>query len=200
MLRRYFNALILSPLLLIAVAAFIALIVSSLSYSWGAATTFATLFVGLLAAIVVYWQGALIKRQLAFSTYLDLDKEWNSLDMMNARRNAHVDENIWDVSPLEAILEFFEKLASLFKTSRDINFIYDSTLGWYAAHYFLYAREHGRIKHLRALWEDDIYSDLEDFYDYYRSRAGGFTKAAQISWETERLSRERRFWEQERKG
>ena len=55
----------------------------------------------------------------------------------------------WNHSRLEGILEFFEKLASMFKLSGDMPFIYQSTLGWYAAQYFLFAREHGQIKYLR---------------------------------------------------
>jgi hypothetical protein len=83
---------------------------------WNAATTFATLLVGLISADVVVWQGYVIKRQLAFSTYLDLDKEWNSEALVEARQTVHApDTDEWDHSRLEAILEFFEKLASLFK-------------------------------------------------------------------------------------
>ena len=39
---------------------------------------FATILMGIATIWVITWQGSLIKRQLAFSTYLDLDKEWNS--------------------------------------------------------------------------------------------------------------------------
>ena len=52
---------------------------------WDASTAYATLFVGLIAAFMVVWQGNLIKQQIAFSTYLDLDKEWNSAQMIEAR-------------------------------------------------------------------------------------------------------------------
>jgi hypothetical protein len=53
---------------------------------WDAASVFATLFVGFLAADVVIWQGYLIKRQLAFSTFLDVDSEWNEKEMIEAVR------------------------------------------------------------------------------------------------------------------
>jgi hypothetical protein len=69
----------------------------------------------------------------------------------------------WDHSRLEGILEFFEKLASLFKLSADMPFICESTLGWYAVRYFLFARAHCQIEYLRNLWQDDLYQDLEDF-------------------------------------
>lgn len=76
------------------------------------------------------WQDYLIKRQFAFSTYLDLDKEWNSHEMTEARQTVHAPgSEARDLSRLEGILEFFEKLASMFKLSGDMPFIYQSTLG-----------------------------------------------------------------------
>ncbi|MGO9403124.1 MAG: hypothetical protein ACLPVW_06595 [Terriglobales bacterium] len=168
--------------------------------SWEAATTYATLFVGLIATDVVVWQGYLIKRQLAFSTYLDLDKEWNSDEMIKARQAVHAPgTEEWDHSRLEGILEFFEKLASMFKLSGDMPFIYQSTIGWYAAQYFLFAREHGQIKYLRDLWQDHLYQDLEDLYTFYLVSEVGRSQEAQRAWELKRLTTEARFWEQERK-
>ena len=167
--------------------------------SWEAATTYATLFVGLIAADVVVWQGYLIKRQLAFSTYLELDKEWNSKEMIEARQAVHAPgSEDWNHSRLEGILEFFEKLASMFKLSGDMPFIYQSTLGWYAAQYFLFAREHGQIKYLRDLWQDHLYQDLEDLYTFYVRSEVGRTQKAQRAWEVKRLTTDKRFWEQER--
>jgi hypothetical protein len=147
MARRYIVRLVFGILTL---TAFAALVGAIYFRYWDAATTYATLLVGLIAADVVVWQGYVIKRQLAFSTYLDLDKEWNSKAMVEARQTVHVpDTDEWDHSRLEAILEFFEKLASLFKLAGDMPFIYESTLGWYAVRYFLFAREHGQIEHLQ---------------------------------------------------
>jgi hypothetical protein len=168
--------------------------------AWDAATTFATLFVGLLAADVILWQGYLVKRQLTFSTYLDLDKEWNSDEMIQTRQNVHAPKTEeWDHSRLEAILEFFEKLASMFRISGEMPFIYQSTLGWYAAQYFLFARAHGQIDYLRKLWQENLYADLEDFYRFYVRREAGRSRNAQQAWEAKRLSTEDTFWEQERK-
>jgi len=168
--------------------------------SWEAATSWATLFVGVLAADVVVWQGYLIKRQLAFSTYLDLDKEWNSPEMIEARQSVHAPgTEEWDYSRLETILEFFEKLALMFKISGDMPFVYRSTLGWYAAHYFLFAREHGQIKELRDLWQDPVYEDIESFYNFYLGREAGHSKRSRRAWEKKRLATEVEFWEQEGK-
>jgi hypothetical protein len=182
-------------------AAFIKLIGAIHCRAWDAATTYATVFVGFVAADVVVWQGYLIKRQLAFSTYLDLDREWNSLAMMKARQTVHApDSDEWDQSRLEGILEFLDKLASMFKLSGEMPFIYQSTLGWYAAQYFLFAREHGQIEHLRTLWKDDLlYADLEDLYSFYLRREAGWKRTRQRAWEATRLTTESEFWRQERK-
>ena len=146
------------------------------------------------------WQGYLIKRQLAFSTYLELDKEWNSKPMIELRQTVHAPRtDEWDHSLLGGILEFFEKLSSMFVLSGEMPFIYQSTLGWYAAHYFLFAREHGQIQGLRGLWQEDLYSDLEKFYSFYIRKEAGWRHNAQRACEVKRLSTEKKFWEQERK-
>ena len=190
--RRYAFIVIFGALTL---ASIILLIRFAYCRSWEPATVFATLFVGMLAADVVIWQGYLIKRQLAFSTYLDLDKEWNEKEMIDARKAVHApDSEEWDDSRLEAILEFFEKVATLFKTSGDIQLFYGSTLGWYAAHYFLFAREHGQIAHLRELWQGELYKDVESFYKFYPRRDAGFRKKTKRDWELKRLTTEKKFW------
>ena len=176
------------------------LIISATRGHWDAATAYAALLVGLVAASVVVWQGYLIKQQIAFSIYLDLDKEWNSAEMLEARKTVHAPgSNEWDLSRLEAILEFFEKLASMYKLSGGMPFIYQSTLGWYAAQYFLFSREHGQIHHLRELWKDVPYQDLEDLYSFYLVNEVGRDIEAQREWEARRLTTESHFWEQERK-
>jgi hypothetical protein len=175
------------------------LVRSAFCNTWDSATD-ATLFVGMLAADVIVWQGYLIKQQLAFSTYLDLDKEWNSREMIEARKAVHAPgSEHWNHSKLETILEFFEKLAKLFKISGDRSLIYESTLGWYAAQYFLLAREHGQIEYLRELWQDQLYEDIEDFYNFDLTKAAGRGEKVRKAWEAKRLATEVKFWEQERK-
>jgi hypothetical protein len=176
------------------------LVICIRSGRWDAATMWAALLVGVVAAVVVVWQGYLIKQQIAFSTYLDLDKEWNSAEMIEARQTVHEPgSDDWDHSRLEGILEFFEKLASMYKLSGDMPFIYQSTLGWYAARYFLFAREHGQIQHLRQLWKDKLYKDLEDLYTFYVRNEMKHNKKTQKEWEAQCLRTEEKFWEQERK-
>ena len=192
---------ILAFFALLTLIPFVALVISAMHGRWDAATTFATFFVGLIAADVVVWQGYLIKRQLAFYTYLDLDKEWSSDSMIEARQSVHEPgSDEWDHSRLETMLEFFEKLASLFKLSGDMPFIYQSTLGWYAARYFLYAYEHNQVQYLRKLWkEDNIYRDIEDFFNFYVEKEVGGNRKARQNWKERRLASEEQFWEQERR-
>ena len=125
-------------------------------------------------------------------------KNFTTKAMVAARQTVHApDTDEWDHSRLEAVLEFFEKLASLFKLAGDMPFIYESTLGWYAVRYFLFAREHGQIEHLQNLWKDDLYQDLKDLYAFYLRAEVGRSQKAQRAWEDQALTTEKRFWEQE---
>jgi hypothetical protein len=145
-------------------------------------------------------KGTSSSSRFAFSTYLDLDKEWNSDEMLNIRKTVHAPESgKWEKSRLEGILEFLEKFALMYKLSGDMSFIYQSTIGWYAAHYFLFARQHGQIKKLRELWGDDVYQDLEQLYKFYLINEVGRQKKSQEAWEAKRLLTEDKFWTQERK-
>jgi hypothetical protein len=158
----------------------------------------ATLLVGLVTADVIWWQGYLIKRQLAFSTFIEFDKEWNSSEMLEIRKKVRHPQGIWDVSSLEGVLEFFEKIAA-FRIAGVIDFdlIYNSTLGWYAALYWFFAREGGQIRSLRdEIWKDYVYGDLENLYSEYLSQGDEDQKA----WESKRKETEATFWAQERKG
>ena len=121
--------------------------------------------------------------------------------VIEARQSVHAPgSDEWDHSRLETMLEFFEKLASLFKLSGDMPFIYRSTLGWYAARYFLYAYEHNQVQYLRKLWkEDNIYRDIEDFFNFYVEKEVGGNRKARQNWKERRLASEEQFWEQERR-
>jgi hypothetical protein len=184
---------------IVALFTLVPLINAAVHSRWDAATTYATLLIGFMAGDMVVWQGYLIKKQLAFSTYLELDREWNSQEMIEARKTVHAPgSEEWNLSRLEAILEFFEKLASMFKLSGDMPFIYQSTLGWYAAQYFLFADNHGQIKYLRQLWDADVYQDLEDLFTYYLQHEVGRKQEAQDRWKARHLAIEEKFWQQER--
>jgi len=162
----------------------------------------ATLLIGLITADVIWWQGFLIKRQLAFSTFIEFDKEWNSPEVLEIRKQVREPNGSWDVSNLEGVLEFFEKLAS-FKIAGVVDFelIYNSTLGWYASRYWLFAREGDQIRRLREeIWKDFVYGDLEEFYKEFLNREVGREDEKQKNWETKQKETEATFWAQERKG
>jgi hypothetical protein len=72
--------------------------------------------------------------------------------------------------------------------------------GWYAAHYFLYADEHDQVQQLRRRWkEQEIYRDIENFFNFYVRQEVGGSRETRHSWIEERLATEDVFWEQERK-
>lgn len=70
----------------------------------------ATLLVGLIAAGVVWWQGSLIKKQIQFQSFIELDKESNSAEMLETCQTAfNKSTKQYDLFKLEGILEFLEK-------------------------------------------------------------------------------------------
>jgi hypothetical protein len=181
-------------LMLLTAIALITLVVSSLICRWDVASS---LLIGLIAAGVIWWQGSLIKRQIAFSTYIEFDKEWNSRDMIETRIKVRDSQDRWDDSSLEGVLEFFEKLASFrLKGVLDSELIFDSTLGWYAARYWFFSRE--EVKRLRGVWKDQVYGDLERLYDEYLTLEVGNDNAKREAWETNCKETEGTFWEHER--
>ena len=120
--------------------------------------------------------------------------------MIKARKTVHEPRTeTWNDSRLEGILEFFEKLASMFALSGRHAIHLRKHARRYAAHYFLFAREHEQIKHLRALWDDELYEDLEELYHHYATNEALMTPQIPARWESERLAKEDKFWEQERK-
>lgn len=124
----------------------------------------ATLFAGLLATGIIWWQGHLIKQQMQLQAIIELDKEWNSREMLEKRRGAWNDRNETDESRIEDVLEFLEKVSTFEKNgviSEDL--IWD-TFGWYVWRYYQYNNE--VIRELRKEWtpkEVDLtlYQDLE---------------------------------------
>ncbi|MGA7641633.1 MAG: hypothetical protein WBW56_05455 [Syntrophobacteraceae bacterium] len=108
--------------------------------------------------------------QTQFQTYLKLEDEWNSEEMLKYRKEAEKmmsDET--QLPRLENILEFFEKFA-LFKTRNalDIDFILRSVLGFYEVRYYYYNKENIGI--LRNKFSEPLlYEELEKlYYDYVK--------------------------------
>jgi hypothetical protein len=125
-----------------------------------------TLFAGLLAGAIVWWQGHLIRRQMELATISDLDREWNSEEMRKKRRVAWYGSDP-DPSTIEDVLEFLEKVSTLEKEKFVPRGLIWDTFGWYMWRYYFYCRE--VISSLRSRWapsnpDNTLYQDLEEFY------------------------------------
>ena len=125
----------------------------------------ATLFAGMLAGAIVWWQGHLIKQQMQLQAILDLVKEWDSPEMRKRRRLAWNILDEVDKDEVEGVLEFLERVSTLAKNGViSVDLIWD-TLGWYISRYALYSRP--AIGYLRSYWTPDfhdgaLYSDLQE--------------------------------------
>jgi hypothetical protein len=171
-IRPHFIVLLICSLLL--------LIFSSIYWNHDLfATILSMLLVGAATIAVIFWQGSLIKNQIQFQTYLELDKEWNSNEMLEYREDIETicsDET--QLHRLETILEFFEKFA-MFKTrsAMDMDFILRSDLGFYAVRYYYYNKKNKNIDILREKYkEPSYYEELENLYkDYleFEEKSGG---------------------------
>jgi len=140
-------------------------IASIISKCWSdLITPFATLLVGWITFFIIWWQGSLLKQQIQFQTYLELEKEWNSNEMIKVREEiAKSKSDSSQLYKLETILEFLEKF-SLFKkrNAMDMDFILSSSIGWYAVRYYYYNRENIEILRKRYL-DDELYVELRVF-------------------------------------
>lgn len=146
--------------------------------------TAATLFLGLVGAGVVWWQGTLIKRQIQFQSFIELDKEWNSPEMVKTRENTFDKaRNQYELYKVETILEFLEKLASFRHLGvLDMRLLEYSNIGWYAVRYFFFNREN--IETLRKKWKDEhLYEDLRDFYEDFLTLEVGRSKEKRLAYE-----------------
>lgn len=127
----------------------------------------ATLFAGIVAAAVVWWQGRLIKQQMELQAALDLNKEWNSKEMLETRSAAWSAETVPDEGVIEGVLEFFEKVSSFEKRGViSMRLIWD-TFGWYMWRYYYYSE--AAIERLRSKWtphrpDRTLYQDLEALF------------------------------------
>src|SRR5260370_40145475 len=76
----------------------------------------AVIFGGLLAFAIVWWQGYLIKEQMQLQALIELDKEWNSTEMLRKRHEAWAADTVSVVKDkIEPVLEFLEKVSTLEK-------------------------------------------------------------------------------------
>ncbi len=94
------------------------------------------------AAAINWWQARLSKKQIQLQAIIELDREWNSKDMLAKRRSVWKDDK-----------------------SVDIDLVWD-TLGWYLLRYYFYSTT--AIEFLRDTWtkttDNTLYGDLEELY------------------------------------
>lgn len=127
----------------------------------------ATLFAGLLAAAIVWWQGHLIKQQMQLQAIIELDKEWNSKELLESRAAAWNDANEVNKYKVERVLEFLEKVSTFQKNGViPVDLVWD-TFGWYLWRYCFYCSH--IIEELRHDWtpnypDSTLYCDLEDLW------------------------------------
>lgn len=147
----------------------LALLASSLFFNKPclSSTDRVTLFVGLLAAAVVLWQGKLIADQIVLSTILELYRDWNSQEMLDKRQNAWTKDGEGpNADSIEDALEFLEKVSTIAKNRFVTSQLVWDTFGWYIGRYYFYCKN--VIQDLRRKWTDRIdptlYQDLEWFY------------------------------------
>jgi hypothetical protein len=126
----------------------------------------------IITALVIYWQGALLKGQIELQTLIDLEDQWNSPDMRHARANlARGSGDL--LNRLERVLEFLENFATYHRRGAlSSRRVWDSNLGWYAARYYFYFEP--EIEAVRRKWHDEtVYKSLRELADHYvRVEAG----------------------------
>jgi hypothetical protein len=132
----------------------------------------ATLFAGLLAAAIVWWQGHLIKGQMQLQAIIELEKEWNCDEMLTKRKNAWASNGKPDKEHIEGVLEFLEKVSTLEKRGVISDDLIWDTFGWYLWRYYYYSRD--VIAQIRDDWSNStdgtLYSDLERLWHKLRKR------------------------------
>lgn len=173
-------------ILLIGAISYLVLMVFSFFHHCGSGVPFwlylskeqlVTFSIGLLAAIVVYFQIVSLKEQLQAQTLMEYSKQWSSSAMVARRKAAmhllkydDVSRVGVDLEQLEKVLELLEDFSTL---AEDDKLIWDSSLGWYASRYFYYSYQNKSIKAIREKWgfqdepDETYYEKLEKLYDKY---------------------------------
>jgi len=178
------------PILLISVIFYLVIVAYSFlhHYGWGVPFflhlnkgQFITLSIGLLAAVVVYFQIVKLKEQLQVQTLVEYSRQWNSSEMvakrkasMNVIKFDDVTGRDVDLEELEQVLELLEDFSGLADDRvLDEELVWQSSLGWYASRYFFYSNQNKSIEAIRKKWglfnEPDMtyYNKLETLYKRY---------------------------------
>lgn len=133
--------------------------------------------VGTVAAAWFIWsQANLLRTQNQLQALFQLNATWDSARMRSLRSRWAEDElrtrltdDDRDLNSLELILEFLEEFAGLkVRKVLDDDLVWDTTIGWHAARYFLYNKSNGNIGRLRTKWIDGtLYQNLDELWLAY---------------------------------
>ena len=129
----------------------------------------ATILLAITTAIVIWWQGQQLKRQLELQVITELYNEWNKDKMCKARctlcsilpPDGVITNFEGDIlNKVENVIEFLERIASYYNNevlTRDL--VWD-TFSFYIMRYYFYT--HKAIKAIEKKWGDDktLYCDL----------------------------------------
>jgi hypothetical protein len=149
--------------------------------------------VGLLTAIVIFYQLLLLKKQMAGQTFMDFTKQWNAPDMVLKRKKAmevlkldDVENKMVNLDDLESVLELLEDFSTFKKHGvLDQELVWDSAIGWYAIRYFHYSYQNKSIDKIRTRWcepprnDKTYYQNLEEFYKAYLKNEVSHRKEAE---------------------
>jgi len=137
--------------------------------------------VGLIGALIIYFQLVAIQEQYKIQTLIDYSKQWNTDQMRKNRKNAMkilVHKNVYgenvNLDYLEQVLELLEDFSTLvYKGVIDKKLVWDSSLGWYASRYYFFSYKNQSINAIRGKWciesekDDTYYENLQTLYKNY---------------------------------
>jgi hypothetical protein len=128
------------------------------------------------SALFIRIQARLLREQNQLQALIQLASTWNS-EIMRLRRarwaederRIHIAEEGRNLDALEPVLEFLEEFAGLLGTRvLDDRLVWDSTIGWHAARYYLYNQDNGNLARLRDKWQDaTLYQNLSLLWQRY---------------------------------
>lgn len=118
-------------------------------------------------ALIILRQADLLREQNRLSALIQLEQDWRSPRMRRLRTRCGLDQT--DLESLESLLEFLEEFAG-FHQQRVLNdqLVWDSTIGFHAAHYYVYSVSNRRLFQIREKWDDrTLFRQLRSFWSKY---------------------------------
>jgi hypothetical protein len=128
------------------------------------------------SALFIWIQARLLQAQNQLQALIQLGSTWNSETMRLQRSRWAEDElrtrladDSRNLDVLEPVLEFLEEFAGLLRSRvLDDKLVWDSTIGWHAARYYLYNQGNGNLARLRDKWQDaTLYQNLSLLWQRY---------------------------------